>query len=420
MNKFIFKSYEYNNELRQASFRYAFDDGAEFEEKVQFESSGVYDEALLDKAMFLSFILIGISYYKSAPSVEVAIETSSLDSWQADFFSKVYQEGLSQFAFENKLTRNDLAHFQATTDHNASPLSYVGQSTLALQSGGKDSLLTAMLLAKAGQSFVPWYLAYSPQHPGLLDTLGAPLSIATRQIDKDNLNNHRGRNGHVPITYIVMSYALINAILNNLESILISVGHEGEEPHHWIGDLPVNHQWSKTWHAERLFVEYVHRYITPDIRIGSPLRIYSELKVAELFVEHAWTKYGHSFSSCNQANYKQGTDNTELKWCGECPKCANSFLLFAPFLPADELKSIYNGQDLFEKPHLQNTFKGLLGIGGVMKPLECVGETEELRLAYHKAQARGGYGVLSFTVPDSLFDYQNEYDGQTWARQMIQ
>jgi hypothetical protein len=115
----------------------------------------------------------------------------------------------------------------------------------------------------------------------------------------------------------------------------------------------------------------------------------------------------------------QGNDNTELKWCGECPKCANSFLLFAPFVPADELKSLFNGQDLFEKPMLQETFKGLLDIDGVMKPFECVGETAELRLAYHMAEDRG-YGKLSFDVPESDFDYQHEYDAQAWARQMIQ
>jgi hypothetical protein len=257
----------------------------------------------------------------------------------------------------------------------------------------------------------------------VLEMIGRPLVTAERFIDAEGLKEAKergGLNGHVPITYIVASFALIDAVLNGARTVVLSVGHEGEEAHDWIGDLPVNHQWSKTWPAEQAFAEYMNRYISPDMRVGSPLRGFTELKIAELFTGHAWERYGYEFSSCNRANYMQGNDNTELKWCGECPKCANSFLLFAPFLPADELKSLFNGQDLFEKPLLQETFKGLLGIDGVMKPFECVGETAELRLAYHMAQRRGGYGKLPFEVPESDFDYEREYDSQEWARQMIQ
>ncbi len=223
-----------------------------------------------------------------------------------------------------------------------------------------------------------------------------------------------------PITYIVQSIGVIQAILLGKADILASVAHEGEEPHHHIGNLPVTHQWSKTWSAETAFAEYVQRYISADIRIGSPLRGYSELKVAEQFVEHGWEKYGHIFSSCNIANYGQGSDNTTLKWCGNCPKCANSYLLFAPFLPSGELKSIFNGQNLFTKLTLEQSFKGLLGIDGVPKPFECIGEIDELRLAYRLALERGGYDSLPFEVPKSSFDYTQTYPAQTWAVKMLQ
>jgi hypothetical protein len=89
-------------------------------------------------------------------------------------------------------------------------------------------------------------------------------------------------------------------------------------------------------------------------------------------------------------------------------------------LEATELQSLFNGQDLFAKPSLQETFKGLLDIDGVMKPFECVGEVDELRLAYHKAQARGGYQQLSFEVPESSFDYTQIYPAQGWAAKMLQ
>lgn len=423
MTKFTFETYHFDDATKTAHFHYKSPTGIRFNEQVTFERSGEYDTQLLDRALFLSFFLVGTSYYKLFPGVGIELGDHELTEYQADFFNHVYQEGMSQYAFENNLTRQDLGQFKGQSLSSPQPISYNGNGTISLQSGGKDSLLTATLLKNNHTLFTPWYLTNSSFYPSILDTLDEPLSVARRKIDLEGLKTgmlQGGLNGHVPVTYIVASFAMIEAILTGKNTVLLSIGHEGEEPHGWIGDLPVNHQWSKTWPAEQAFSEYVAHYISPDIHIGSPLRQYSELKVSELFIQKAWPQYSHSFSSCNRANYEQGKDNTTLKWCGECPKCANSFLLFAPFVAAEELKELFNNQDLFEKPHLQDTFKGLLGVDDVMKPFECVGETDELRLAYHKSQARGGYGELSFNVPDSHFDYEQIYPHQSWASEMVQ
>lgn len=422
MNSFIFKAYGFEATTSTAWFQYAFSDGTEFEEKVSFAQAENYDEAALERALFLSFILAGTSYFKTFPTQNVEFQVGALDEWQADFLNAVYQEGLSQFAFENSLTRADLAQFSATGT-TPKPVEYKGEGVIALQSGGKDSLLTASLLSKKDSLYTSWYISSSDHYPALLDTLGAPLATVRRMIDRESLiaTQERGAlNGHVPVTYIIASYALIDAVLRGANILLLSIGHEGEEPHDWIDDLPVNHQWSKTWTAEQRFAEYVRRYVSPDIRIGSPLRQFTELKIAELFVANAWEKYGHTFSSCNRANYQQGADNTQLTWCGECPKCANSFLLFAPFLPAEELRQLFNGQDLFAKLLLTETFKGLLGVDGVMKPFECVGEVAELRRAYHMAMEKGDYQPVPFDVPASDFDYETRYSAQDWASKMVQ
>jgi hypothetical protein len=418
MKKFIFESYGFSPETKTATFTYSFDSIDFFTEEITYKvTNESYDKDALERALFLAFTLVGVSYYKLFPGAEIEWKTGQIDAWQSEFLNKVYQEGMGQFAYENELTREDLAHF-TQTGTGLSSVEYAGDGVLSLQSGGKDSLLTAQLLAEKGIDFDSFYISSSNKYPDILNGIGASVALAHRKIDIPAINAGRekgGLNGHVPVTFIVLSFALIQGILLNKAKILASIGHEGEEPHDWIGDLAVNHQWSKTWPAEQLFAEYVDRYVSPDIVVGSPLRKYSELRIAELFVEKAWQKYGHSFSSCNLANYMQGSDNSQLKWCGECPKCANSYLLFAPFLNAKELQSIFNGQDLFAKESLRDTFKGLLGIDGVMKPFECVGETEELRLAYHMAQNCGGYSDIGFIVPESSFDYLEEYPSQTAA-----
>lgn len=422
MSRFIFKSYDFDKTNSLASFEYAFEDGRCFKEVITFESDGIYNIEALDRALFLAFILIGTSYYKAFPTIDVEL-SMPIDEWQAAFFSKVYQEGLSQFAFENNLTRGDLAHFRATSQEVSGPVVYEGSGIITLQSGGKDSLLTASLLQERGKKFTSWYVSSGNYHPDILDEIGSRLAISVRSIDHDGLQGalkDGAKNGHVPVTYIVQSLAVIQAILLGKSDILTSIAHEGEEPHGYIGDLAVTHQWSKTWTAETAFSEYVVRNISPDLHVGSPLRCYSELRVAELFVNHSWKKYGREFSSCNIANYQQGNDNSMLSWCGNCPKCANSYLLFAPFLPASELKSMFGGQDLFIEPSLVKVFKGLLGVGGVLKPFECIGEIDELRLAYHQSQLDGGYGSLPFDVPDSSFDYMQDYPAQEWAAKMLQ
>lgn len=418
MSEFVFKKYEFDG--KTAQFLYAYED-FEFTEKVEFFVGETYNKNVLEQALFLAFLIVGTSYYKAFPTRTVRFEMGAIDAWQAEFCDQVYQEGLSQFAFENHLSRDDLAHFSATTDEKNTVLHYGGKGVLSLQSGGKDSLLVASLLAQKGVDFTPWYVSSSDFYPKILDELDAPLIKSTRNIDRENLAlaaQNGARNGHVPVTYIVQSLAIIQAILLNKNTVLAAIAHEGEEPHEWVGDLPINHQWSKTWQAEQLLAHYVRRYISPDIRTGSPLRSLSELKVTELFAQHAWEEFGNDFSSCNKANYTQGADNGTLSWCGECPKCANSYLLFSPFIAPEVLHARLGGE-LYQKPELVETFKGLLGIDNVMKPFECVGEIDELRAAYHVSQQKG-YAVLPFTVPPSKFDLEYRYESQAWAAEFVE
>ncbi len=423
MLTFIFKSYEFDSESKVAKFNYGYSDGRDFTEIVEFiDSVDNYDENVLQRALKLAHFIIGVSYYKTFPTTEVRFD-SQIDEWQAAFFSKIYRNGLGQFAYENGLKLADLVIFSANTDNTVGSLQYYGQGVLSLQSGGKDSLLTASILRDKSIDFDSLYISSGENYPEFIKTIGSNLHLIYRKIDRDGLmraKNDGALNGHVPVTYIVQSIALIQAILLNKNTVITSIAHEGEEPHVFLDNMPVTHQWSKTYQAELDFAKYVSKYISDDIKIGSILRGLSELRVTELFANKVWPEFGHSFSSCNVANYKQGTDNSELKWCGKCPKCANSYLLFAPFINSDDLKSIFGGCDLFANVELVDEFKGLLGIDDTIKPFECVGEIDELRAAYSMAQLRGGFAKLPFEVPGSMFDYRRKYDQQAWTKEYVE
>lgn len=412
--RFEFVGYDFGEETCIATFNYRDGSAYDFSEKIEFNRENLsenIDKNVLDRALKLCFLLIGTSYYKAHPTKQVFLPKDFvLDEFQAEFLNRVYQEGLSQYAFENNLTRDDLAHFEATTKETLTAPNYSGRGIVAMQSGGKDSLLVTELLKEKSLDFTPLYITSSETHPAVLDTLGTPLTTIRRFVDINGLKTVGGLNGHVPITYIIESLALVQAILLGKNTVLASIGQEGNEAHAHIGNLAINHQWSKTWPAEQALAEYVKREISPDLRVGSPIRAYSELKIAELFINKCFKKYGQMFSSCNVANYRQQASNEKLSWCGECAKCANSFILFSPFLKPEELKAIFGGKDLFENPNLVNDFKGLLGVDGVIKPFECVGETGELQAAY--AMRQPGYADLPFEVPKSDFDYEKAYPHQ--------
>lgn len=418
---FIFDSYDYDPSTGRALFCYSFDRQYKFIERVSFTPSSIYDKEVFDRLLKLCFFVIGTSYFKCFPTSKVEFVGHDLTPSDARILNATYREGLSQFIFENDLSPDDFVRFDPNIDQ-IEPLPYRNEGTVIMQSGGKDSLLLAHFVGELAIEFTPWFMAQSDHHPLVIDKLGSkPLRQVRRTVDIEGIQRAKkdgGLNGHVPVTYITTSLAMADAILHGDNVVLSAIGREGDEPHERIDDFEINHQWSKTWEAEKMLAEYVNGQVSSDIRVGSPLRPFSELRIAELFAENDWAKHGTSFSSCNRANYGQMHDNTELGWCGECPKCANSYLLFAPFVEPAELQRLFDGRDLFHESSLEYTFKGLLGVDGVMKPFECVGEIDELRLAY--AMAVAGYGYqLPFDIPAGDFDYKRLGLRQQWTEQFV-
>lgn len=400
---FEFLNYSFDDTTGVAEFRYRNEKEA-FVEKVSFaiKRSEKYDKKLLDRALFLAFMVLGTSYYKVLAGKTVVVG-QRLDAEQVSFFDKVYQEGLSQFAFENGLTREDLAHFVMSDDamHDDTEQGDLLEKNraLVLVSGGKDSLLALEMLREHGSDCRVMYITSQESYPEIIDEAASGTNpvIVRREIDKEALKRAGGMNGHVPVTIINEALALVQAVLLRCGKVVLGIGIEGVEPHAWIGDLAVNHQWSKTSEAQTMMKKYVHDYISSEMTVESVLEDYNELQIAEMFAKKCWAKYGDKFSSCNVANYKQGANNRELKWCGKCAKCANSYLLFAPFVPYEEQMKIF-GHDLFSDPDLAEIFKGLLGVDDVMKPFECIASISELRWAYNHRLP--GYGELPFSVPE--------------------
>jgi hypothetical protein len=154
--------------------------------------------------------------------------------------------------------------------------------------------------------------------------------------------------------------------------------------------LSVNHQWCKSSEAEKMINDYIQCYITPDIRTSSLLREYSELEIVKRFVRYP--QYLHQVTSCNTYFWLLPIEQRLMRkgyWCNRCPKCVFLFACFSAFLPKEEVVNIF-GADLYAKKRLLSLFRRILGIEG-FKPLDCVGEAEEMILAMHYAARRKEY-----------------------------
>jgi UDP-N-acetyl-alpha-D-muramoyl-L-alanyl-L-glutamate epimerase len=212
-------------------------------------------------------------------------------------------------------------------------------------------------------------------------------------------------NGHIPISAIFASVGTIVAILTGKCDVVMSNEYSANEPTLEYQGVAINHQYSKSQEFERDYQKLLSILFGDSIRYYSLLRPYSEVRIAELFSQSAFDKYKDVFSSCNRA-FVHTSDR--MSWCGECSKCAFTFLALSPFIERSQLEAIWGGKNLLLDPELQATYKQLLGIEGD-KPLDCVGEVKESRAAMRMAQEK--YPELkdlySFELPED-YDFRAE------------
>jgi hypothetical protein len=214
---------------------------------------------------------------------------------------------------------------------------------------------------------------------------GLPVVRAEREIDPQLLRSAElgFLNGHVPVTGILSAIAVLAAVLEDRDAVVMSNEWSASIPTLEFDGRPVNHQFSKSEAFEAAF-----RGVLAD-QGGLPdyfswLRDRTELWVGREFAKLG--SYHASFRSCNKAFYTERARRFAY-WCGQCDKCVFIDLILAPFLPAGALRQIFaiTGEPL-DDPALKPKFRSLLGAGA--KPFECVGEVTECRAAVLLAARR--------------------------------
>jgi hypothetical protein len=395
---FRYRDYATDAERGVLSLRYELD-GREFTERVTLLPGARWhtEEALA--AARLVFLLSGVSYYKTAAPPVIDFGETALTGTEETFLREFYLQGLAEFAYRNDLDLSSLSlHAGRVPDPPPSaPAPSSSKRALVPFGGGIDSIVTVEQVRQ--QADVALFVVSRPadrfdaiEQPAAVT--GLPVVRAEREIDPQLLRSAElgFLNGHVPVTGILSAIAVLAAVLEDRNAVVMSNEWSASIPTLEFDGRPVNHQFSKSEEFEAAFrAVLADQGCLPDY--FSWLRDRTELWEGREFA--SLRPYHASFRSCNKAFYTERARRF-AHWCGQCDKCVFIDLILAPFLPAGALRQIFAvaGEPL-DDPVLKPKFRSLLGAGA--KPFECVGEVTECRAAVLLAARRddrAGSGLL--------------------------
>ncbi|MFH0972922.1 MAG: hypothetical protein V1768_02975 [Patescibacteria group bacterium] len=397
--QFIFQKYQLKKSKNQIRFYYCLDNKIKFTEIITLNQKPNWkkiDAKLLDKILFNLHLMLGISYWKTCCPKKIIIKSGVLSKKQAQFWNKLYANGLGEFYYKNKIDFRGLVNFPYKQDIRCPKTAQpqfaaanwgwavfghrMSNSTLVPLGGGRDSIVTAELLKEKNINFNLFSLRESAVQKNVAKIINKKYFIVNRIIDKKLLNkSNKYYQGHIPITAVYSFTALLIAVLHNYKNIIFSNEKSANFGNvKYLGKI-INHQYSKSAEFEKDFQNYIHQFITPGIDYFSLLRSLSELQITELFSKHK--KYFYKFSSCN-LNFKMSGEKKTM-WCCKCPKCAFVFCQLSAFISKKELLKIF-GKNLYADKSLLNLYLELLGKKNI-KPFDCVGTPEEVKTAMHLA-----------------------------------
>ncbi len=280
--------------------------------------------------------------------------------------------------------------------------------TLCFCGGGKDSLVAMKLLDRAGIPYASYAYSHSLygraalQHQ-LIDRLldhGSPACRHRQWVYDDFMDS--------PVVELHREYGIQSLLAAETPSSIfgvlplvlqhgyryIALAHERSAN---VGNLiwdqtgeEVNHQWGKSLEAERLINQYLQRELISNVSYFSILQpVYDVLIFNLLNRDLPAVPHTHS---CN----------IRKPWCCKCPKCAYVWLNYMAYLPTHLVDSIFKMNpdksplpggnfvtlNLFDVEENQVWFRQMLGLEA-HTPFECIGQIDEVRLAFELCRRRG-------------------------------
>jgi hypothetical protein len=363
-----------------------------FAERFTFGPDRDWSGHAIEQAVRLLFLLAGVSYYKTTAPATIDLGGHPTTPAERSFLADYYVHGLGEFALRNGLDLSGLhvvgpdASSGPPHDYDAAP----GRPLIPF-GGGVDSIVTVDALS-AGHPDAALCIVHPPgdRFAAIEDAAavsGLPVVRVGRALDPlVKRSAELGLlNGHVPVTAIVTATAIVAAVLERRDAVVLSNERSASVPTMVVDGRAVNHQWSKGDAFERAFQERVEDTIGPGLSVFSYLRPRSELWVAEQFGR--LSEYHPVFRSCNRAFHQDPARRLD-HWCGTCDKCCFIDLVLAPFMNRSELTAVFGGREPLQHAGNEGRFRTLLDLGNDERPFECVGDVDECRAAVVLAAGR--------------------------------
>ncbi len=399
----------------QLFLRYSYD-GAAFATSFWYDSVDLdalaerYNRRAIER---IGFHVAAFDIAKLASLGAQAIDFGRYANYQtADFeacWQRIFHGVWAQWRYENNQPsyRPDLLTASTADEPKPVDLEAGKIEVLNLCGGGKDSLVSMKLLERSEVPFAS--LAYShsvygrhaPQHAlidGLLahgnpsrshrmwifdDFLDAPILELHPQLDVRSLVA-----AETPVSvFATLPLALYHGYR------YLSVGHErSADRGNLVWDATgedVNHQWGKSYEAERLLDDYIRDHLVTGLKYFSLLKPLHDVTIFHLL--------RHDLDAVPATH----SCNVEKPWCKRCAKCAYVWINYIAYLPVDLVDTVFDQTPLLDLPENQLIFRQMLGLEE-HTPFECIGHVEESRLAFALCHRKGLRGQAMTTFVEEV------------------
>jgi hypothetical protein len=339
-------------------------------------------------------LALGISYYKLFMPPDIR-HPYALNESGAAFWNQVWQNGLGEFLYVNKLSADNLARFSAQDGMQPGGEKSVTWETKALLGigGGKDSIVGGELLKQAGIATEGFVMATGEQlgqTKDVAETMGINLHAVERRLDPQLIaltERPDAYKGHIPISLIFALVGSVLAVNRSAKYVVVANESSSSTPRlDWHGTA-VNHQWSKSFEAEKLLQTYLQQTVSPELTYFSVIRPLNSIVIAKLFAKYP--AYFEKFTSDNFVFRIDPAKRPHGRWGLESPKSLSSFILLAPWLEQDDLLRIF-GRNYLEEESLEDLFLRLIGKKD-HPPLDCVGTVDELKASLNSVLQQGRF-----------------------------
>jgi hypothetical protein len=373
-----------------ARFRFSIPPDIAFSPEVHFDvvSDGWYSvpDDVLNNAVFHLGLIEAFSYWKATASPVIEVLPAAMSGPQVEWWQDLLIHGMGEYFYRNDIDFTAPGFVKISPASNASSSPYAGilpPRSLLTIGGGRDSALAAGLLRDSGHAFTCMMLNPSTAARKIASRAAAADPVIIRRAicpELLELNRRGFLNGHTPFSAYLGFLGTVCLLLYGYSNVIVSNERSSDEGNVRYRGKEINHQYSKSFRFERLFDEYMQRYLVRNGHYFSYVRPLYELQIARLFSN--FPEFFPLFKSCNR--------NRSDSWCGNCPKCLSVFLTMYPFVARSALRKIFGG-DLLQRGENIAILRELAGFE--TKPFECVATTAEiievLRLSIENAKASG-------------------------------